>query len=474
MKKCISVLLSAALCLMTINFTTFAEEQKTGTVYMEQITGAVGETVNVPIGIKDNQGIISLAVELSYDTTALKLVSVTQNDSFWKSAKMTPAGDLNAQPYKIMWYDGLAKTDFAEDGILADVSFEILKEGSHEIALSIYEGDTLNAGFEQVAFDVSNGAAGTSSGAATSEPATETKPAETTAVTETTTAAAETTLATTEVPETTTVATVPVDGSENLCLSELKGSVGETVVMPISLRNNPGIISLMVDIYYDAAALKLVKVDENPDFWSDSKMTPGGDLLAQPYRMIWSDGLAKTDFTEDGVLASLSFEILKEGTHQIKLSLPEGGALNSKFESVTLTAGNGTIGTSVATTIQSETTAVTETTTTATTTTATTTTATTTTETTTTEPTTTPTEAGFGLGDVNGDGTVDAMDASEILLYAAALGAGETYDTSGMIVTNADIDGNGTIDAVDASNVLIYAAIAGAEGSADWSMVLTG
>lgn len=461
MKKCISVLLSAALCLMTINFTTFAEEQKTGTVYMEQITGAVGETVNVPIGIKDNQGIISLAVELSYDTTALKLVSVTQNDSFWKSAKMTPGGDLNAQPYKIMWYDGLAKTDFAEDGILADVSFEILKEGSHEIALSIYEGDTLDIGFEQVAFDVSNGAAGTSSGAATSEPATETKPAETTAVTETTMVAAETTQSTTEATEIKTIATVPVDGSENLCLSELSGSVGETVVMPISLRNNPGIISLMVDIYYDVEALKLVKVDENPDFWSDSKMTPGGDLLAQPYRMIWYDGLAKTDFTEDGVLASLSFEILKEGTHQIKIALPEGGALNSKFESVTLTAGNGTIGTSVdtavTTTIPSETTTISEIMTTETTTTE-----TMTTETTPAATTTIPTETKTELGDLNGDGEVNAVDAADLLIAAALIGAGESSGLTDEQKIAADVDGNEELNAVDASIILQYAAACGA------------
>lgn len=31
---------------------------------------------------------------------------------------------------------------------------------------------------------------------------------------------------------------------------------------------------------------------------------------------------------------------------------------------------------------------------------------------------------------------------------------------------------NGTIDAVDAANILMYSAIAGAEGSADWNDVL--
>ena len=76
------------------------------------------------------------------------------------------------------------------------------------------------------------------------------------------------------------------------------------------------------------------------------------------------------------------------------------------------------------------------------------------------------------LGDVTGDGKVDAEDASEILLYAAALGAGESYAPENFHTFNADTDDNETIDAADASNVLIYAAILGAEGTADWSMVL--
>ena len=84
------------------------------------------------------------------------------------------------------------------------------------------------------------------------------------------------------------------------------------------------------------------------------------------------------------------------------------------------------------------------------------------------------------IGDVNLDGNVDALDASQILMYAAAKGAGEDaplYSAENTAseqtaLANADVDGNGTIDAVDAANILMYSAIAGAEGSADWNDVL--
>ena len=57
------------------------------------------------------------------------------------------------------------------------------------------------------------------------------------------------------------------------------------------------------------------------------------------------------------------------------------------------------------------------------------------------------------------------------LIYAAARGAGDTYESETFHPENADIDQNGVIDASDAANVLIYAAIAGSEGAADWEMV---
>ena len=157
MKRFFSILLSFALCFVSINSTVFAEEQATSTVSIENVTGKTDEIVNVPININNNPGIISLVVEVSYDNTALKLKKANKNDDFWKSATMTPGGDLNAQPYRIIWYDGLAKSDFTENGTLAELSFEVLKSGSHKIELSISEADTFNNNFEKVQFEVEEG-----------------------------------------------------------------------------------------------------------------------------------------------------------------------------------------------------------------------------------------------------------------------------------------------------------------------------
>lgn len=68
----------------------------------------------------------------------------------------------------------------------------------------------------------------------------------------------------------------------------------------------------------------------------------------------------------------------------------------------------------------------------------------------------------FLMGDVNGDSMVDASDAAEILVFAAAEGAGEdtaAYDEDFLFF--ADFTFNNAVDASDAAEILIYAAAAG-------------
>lgn len=66
------------------------------------------------------------------------------------------------------------------------------------------------------------------------------------------------------------------------------------------------------------------------------------------------------------------------------------------------------------------------------------------------------------LGDVNGDESIDATDAADILIAAANLGAGERSGLTADQETAADVNGDAEIDATDASNILLYAAMAGA------------
>ncbi len=354
MKKIISILLSVVLCLLGINPTVFAEDNKSGELSIGSAAGKVGETVSVPISIKDNPGIISLVAKISYDSTSLKLISATKDADFWESATMTPGGDKSAQPYRIIWYDGLAKSDFKEDGTLAVLSFEILKADSHKIELSISNGDTFNSNFDAVSFNVSSGTIGTQS-----EVVTSTSAKVTTATTVTSVATTKTTTTVKATTTTKATATAPTVKSGKLYLGDSVGSVGETVSVPISIKDNPGIISLVAKISYDSTSLKLISATKDANFWESATMTPGGDKSAQPYRIIWYDGLAKSDFKEDGTLAVLSFEILKAGSHKIELSVSASDTFNFAFDTIPFSAGSGKVDAAVrvTTTVTTSTTA---------------------------------------------------------------------------------------------------------------------
>ena len=69
------------------------------------------------------------------------------------------------------------------------------------------------------------------------------------------------------------------------------------------------------------------------------------------------------------------------------------------------------------------------------------------------------------LGDVNGDSSINAADASDVLIHSANMGAGNDGTLFDEALTSADVNGDGTVNAFDASEILVYAAETGAGNS---------
>ena len=73
--------------------------------------------------------------------------------------------------------------------------------------------------------------------------------------------------------------------------------------------------------------------------------------------------------------------------------------------------------------------------------------------------------AEYSFGDVNGDGVIDAVDASEVLAYYARVSTDQDGGFGIKQQAAADVDMNGFIDSVDASDILAYYAyVSTAEG----------
>ncbi len=69
------------------------------------------------------------------------------------------------------------------------------------------------------------------------------------------------------------------------------------------------------------------------------------------------------------------------------------------------------------------------------------------------------------LGDLNGDGNVNAVDASHLLIAAANTAAGLDSGLSAEQIASADVNGDGNFNAADASIILMYAAYAATGGT---------
>ncbi|MBR1554319.1 MAG: hypothetical protein IJ644_02870, partial [Oscillospiraceae bacterium] len=72
-------------------------------------------------------------------------------------------------------------------------------------------------------------------------------------------------------------------------------------------------------------------------------------------------------------------------------------------------------------------------------------------------------EPNYLLGDTDANGTVDGMDAKEILHASAFAGIGDELDSESYALLFADIDGNGQVNSIDASRILSYIANEGAK-----------
>lgn len=187
--------------------------------------------------------------------------------------------------------------------------------------------------------------------------------------------------------------TSAADTASEIKVATVSAEAGSEIDVPVEITSNEGIVAISFTIEYDTDALELVSV-KDCGLFADASYTPGGDLTAVPFRVMWENALATDNYTDIGSVAVFHFNVLdtaESGLSEIKINVEADNTFDVNMDDVAFESVNG--GIEIAG--EETTTTTTETTTTTTTTTATTTTTeetiTTTEETTTTETTTTTT-----------------------------------------------------------------------------------
>ncbi len=279
LKKILSVVL--ALSMILSMFTTISFATDTATIAASSATAKVGQTVDIKIDASNNPGLVSAKLNVSYDTTALKLVGV-KDGGIW-GTKMHK-DDLTATPYVLTWDNGASESDFTANGTIATLTFEVLstaKTADYPIELTAKQ--IINKALSKVTFDMKAGS-------------------------------------------------VSVDGP-SITASTASAKIRSTVDVTIEAKDNPGLVSAKLNVSYDTTALKLVGVKDG-GIWG-TKMHKD-DLTAAPYVLTWDNGASESDFTASGTIATLTFEVLDgaEANQDYEIKLTAKQIINKALSKV--------------------------------------------------------------------------------------------------------------------------------------------
>lgn len=130
--------LAAALALVC-SLSLAARANSDLTLALSRGEGRVGEEVSLTLDLQDNPGIVSVQVQVSYDTEKLRLISVTDGGILGDEIHHQ---ESLVSPYTLSWENYTAKLNFVENGTLCTLTFRILDgaEGE-EIPVVLYAGD---------------------------------------------------------------------------------------------------------------------------------------------------------------------------------------------------------------------------------------------------------------------------------------------------------------------------------------------
>ena len=120
MKKILSVIMVLVLLcgLLTISATAAG----TGSLEMTSATGKPGETVTLSVKMNSNPGLVTMEIQVSYDTTVLQLTNVSDT-GLLKGSALNPT---YKSPYQITWIDDKATDNNTATGTIATFTFKIL------------------------------------------------------------------------------------------------------------------------------------------------------------------------------------------------------------------------------------------------------------------------------------------------------------------------------------------------------------
>lgn len=140
MKKIISILLAVVLLL---GLAVSAMAEGSGSLSVENAVFGENNTITLDVKLTGNPGIIAAGLDIAYDSDRLALKSGNNGDIF--SAVYIKSEKITVNPYRMMWVDTAAAADKTGDGVLARLTFTVLKtDGDATVTITPIDGNVFN------------------------------------------------------------------------------------------------------------------------------------------------------------------------------------------------------------------------------------------------------------------------------------------------------------------------------------------
>ena len=138
----------------------------------------------------------------------------------------------------------------------------------------------------------------------------------------------------------------PIGGAE--ALPSISGGTaavhaGDTVSIPVTIVDNPGVIALRLQVSYDADALTLTAVK---DAGLLGKTVHSASTATRPFILYWNNPVAEENYQGNGTLATLTFRVnpdARAGDYAVTLSCGEEDAVNADVDPVAFSVSDGVI-----------------------------------------------------------------------------------------------------------------------------------
>lgn len=329
------------------------------TLYASNVTTKNSDTFEIAVSLQNNPGIASMRVKIDFNDSVMQLIDVEDmgilGDDFHSE-------DYDTTPYTLYWDNGTASQNFTENGDIAKLTFKVydnVKSGEYPITVTCdYDNaDAINCELVTVQVDTVDGNVSIDSftygdvddsgkvnaldsallsrfiakwqgvtinlDAADVNKDTKVNPLDSAILKR-------------HIANWTAYKELPfiqsgislfdaepkLMGTEKgtVTVSSSEGYYDDTVDVYVSLLDNPGFVTMRLQVDYDTDDLELVEVT---DLGTVAGQTHSSEYSLYPYVLYWDNGAATENIVANGNIAKLTFKVKDGatiGNHSISVS----------------------------------------------------------------------------------------------------------------------------------------------------------